>query len=104
MKESAFEKKCIEVLRKLPYSYWPPKGEPGSARGVPDRCGCVRGKYVALEFKRGLREVLTYSARGKLQEYTVNEIQSAQGYGAFVYPENWETVLQKIKELAHGKS
>jgi hypothetical protein len=102
MKESSFEKKCIKELQNLPYSYWPPKGEPGSSRGVPDRIGCVRGKYVALEFKRSLKEVLAKSNGKAMQAYTVTQVQEAGGYGTFVCPETWPQIYQKIKELSHG--
>lgn len=102
MKESAFEKKCIKQLKELPQSYWPPKGEPGSSRGVPDRIGCIRGRFIGLEFKKSLREALKTSPRHKLQRFTCDEIQEAGGYSAFVFPENWELVYAVLKGIAHG--
>jgi hypothetical protein len=102
IKESKFEKACINKLRKLPYSYWPPKGEPGSTRGMPDRLGCIRGRFCALEFKRSMRDAFASTNRKRLQEYTVNQVQEAGGFGSMVYPENWEMVFQQLKEMAYG--
>jgi len=103
MKESTFEKKFIARLKKLPYSYWEDKGETGAIRGLTDRRGCVRGRYIGLEFKRSMAEALSNRSHKRLQEYTVHQIQEAGGYGTFVYPENAEVVYEYIKEIAHGK-
>lgn len=99
-KESVFEKKAIQLLRGLPHSYWPDKSPSGSIRGLPDRVGCVNGKYVALEFKRSISEAMKKCERLPLQLHTLHEIDRANGYAVLCYPENWEVVFNRIKELA----
>jgi len=37
-----------------------------------------------------------------LQEYNLNLIAMAYGLAVVAYPENWELVKQKIKELGEG--
>lgn len=99
MLESKFEKKCIEELRALPCSYWPPKVESLSVRGEPDRVGCVNGHFVALEFKRSEAEAKRQTGRVILQKQILNKIKMAGGVGFVAYPENWDFVLKQIKGL-----
>ena len=99
MLESKFEKKCIIELRKLPYSYWPDKVDSPTIRGIPDRVGCVMGVYCALEFKRNKTEARKQTGRTVLQRKTLRDIHAAGGFAAFVYPENWDHVLNKIKAI-----
>lgn len=99
-RESAFEKKFIKELRKLPRSWWPDKVDSASIRGIPDRVGCVNGRTVALEFKKSFRAALAGSTSSNLQEYTLNQITAAGGFAVFCWPENAEAVYAKIKGIA----
>jgi hypothetical protein len=97
-KESTFERKFLTKLSQMG-AYVPPKNDPLSVRGLADRVLCLGGKYVALEFKRSLKDYLKKSPRTALQAYTVEEVRRAGGYAAFVYPENQEQILTEIKEF-----
>lgn len=99
-KESVFEKRAIALLRALPNSFWPCKSPSGSIRGLPDRIGCVNGKYVALEFKRSISEAMKQCERLPLQLHTLHEINAAHGYATLCYPENWDIVYAHIKQMA----
>jgi hypothetical protein len=102
-KESVFEKKAIKILRSLPHSYWPDKSPSGSIRGLPDRIGCVNGRYVALEFKRSMKDAMKHCERLPLQLHTLNQIDAANGYAVLCCPENWHIVLAHVKEMAGVK-
>ena len=67
-------------------------------RGIPDRIGCLDGKFFALEMKRDGK-----AKRAKLQEYIVDKIKGAGGYAEFVYPENMEQVLKELEQWAKPK-
>jgi hypothetical protein len=94
--EYRFETRCIEELRRLPKSYWPDKSPSAAVRGLADRAGCINGHYIALEFKRSKS-----AKRAELQNYNLIKIRQAKGFAFFVYPENWDEVYSKLKELAH---
>lgn len=96
--ESVFERKFIASLQKIKNVYVPPKTDPGSIRGLPDRIICVNGRFVALEFKRNIKELR--SPRSRLQEYTLDAITNAGGTAKFVTPDNADTILQLIKEIS----
>lgn len=100
MLEGKFEKNCIDELRNLPNSYWPDKVDSMAIRGIPDRVGCVCGFYVAIEFKRSEREARRRTGRIVLQKKTLSEIFGAGGFSFIVYPENWDSVYNRIKTLA----
>lgn len=100
-RESKFERDCIKELRKWPKSWWPPKVESNSIRGVLDRVGCINGHLVAIEFKRSIMAVLSPSKSQPLQEFTIGEIERAGGIALFLYPENKEQVFQRLKEKCY---
>jgi len=60
-------------------------------RGIPDRIGVINGKFFALELKTSKT-----ARRAKLQIYIINKIRSAGGYAEFVYPENFDTVMEGL--------
>jgi hypothetical protein len=101
MKESAFEKSFMSKAKTLPKFHAPPKSHLPSIAGLPDRVFCLNGRYIALEFKRSLKEMLKGSASSKLQEYTLFKIEAAGGYAVFVYPENAEVVFNRLREIAN---
>lgn len=101
MLEAAFERKCVDELRRLPNSYWPDKADATSLRGLPDRVGCVNGNYVAVEFKNSRAEASKRTGRIVLQKKTLEEIELAGGYTAIAYPENWGLVFMEIEAIAY---
>jgi len=102
MKESAFERKCVKLLQKLPNSYWPPKGAPGAILGSADRTGCVSGRYISLEFKKNFKEVIKKTKRSALQHYTIECVRKAGGVAMFIYPENWDVMHVFLKGLSNA--
>jgi hypothetical protein len=100
MLESTFEKKCINELRKLPFSYWPDKTEASSVRGQPDRIGCVCGFYIAIEFKRTKGDANKKTGRIVLQRKILEEIALTGGYGFIAHPDNWDSIYNRIQVIA----
>lgn len=103
-KESQFERKFLNRIRRLKNVYVPPKTSPGSIHGIPDRFCCVNGRFVSLEFKRSLKDALAKSPRHSLQSYTLEDISYAGGYARVVYPENSQLIYEQIKGIADGKT
>ena len=99
MLETVFEAKCIKALRALPNSHWPDKVDALSVRGIPDRVGCVSGRYVAIEFKKDITEFRKKTGRIVLQKYTLLEISKAGGYTFVAYPDIWPGIFNEIKIL-----
>lgn len=68
--------------------------------GIPDRMGCVRGMFFAMEIKHSRKEVDNppKNCRGTvaLQRYNIGKILNNGGFATFVYPENFDLVKQKF--------
>ena len=88
----------MDRAEHIPNSYWLQKEAPGSVRGHPDRIGVINGRFVALEFKRNMKDM--GHPREKLQKYVLDCVLKAGGYGMFVYPENADMVLETLKEMS----
>jgi hypothetical protein len=67
-------------------------------RGVPDRLGCIRGKFFALEIKTSKENADKKTGTTALQRYNVDKINRAGGFARFIYPENMEDVLRDLNE------
>ena len=96
-KESAFEKKVVADLKRLPNCYGF-KVQQVVIRGTPDRLYCINRVFVALELKRSSK-----AARSALQIYNINEIERAGGYARFVWPSIWPEVYEELKDIANGR-
>jgi hypothetical protein len=101
--ESKFEKECINQLRSLRFSWWPPKTPVGSIRGLPDRIGVIDGHFIALEFKRSDKESKD-SGRAALQKVTLEQIERAGGFAYFVTPETWPDIYEELFCLSTGSN
>ena len=84
----------MQQLKQLPRSKWF-RVEQQSLRGTPDCMGCVRGLFVAIEFKRREKERPT-----KLQQYELDAVIGADGIAIVAYPENWNDVFMALLNLA----
>ena len=60
--------------------------------GVPDRIGCVRGRFFAMEIKKSRAASNKKSSTIALQHYNIEKIQANGGFATFVYPENFSQV------------
>ena len=85
--ERTFKARVKRDLDALEGCYYFVK-EARAIRGIPDIIGCVRGKFFALELKRDVR-----ARRTALQTYEMTKIRTADGFGAFANPQNWDTIL-----------
>jgi len=96
--ETRFKNKIRPLLKRLPNSYWV-KVAQVSTRGVPDYLGCINGHFIALELKCSDKE-----KPDPLQQWHLNQIAMAGGFGIAVCPENWEVVYEMLKEFACNNS
>lgn len=87
----------IPFLEKLPRTSYFIK-EAASVRGISDIIACVNGHFVAIELKRSKKEL--GKPRTKLQSYFIKKIIKANGYGLFMYPENFDDTRKILQELA----
>jgi hypothetical protein len=67
-------------------------------RGIPDVLVCLNGHFIALEFKRSIKEL--GKSRTKMQEYVASLILSAGGLSLFIYPENEQECLSILHKYA----
>lgn len=100
--EIVFERKAMKVFKEIPLSYWFMKTEHSSIRALPDRIGVIAGTFVALEFKKDRDSWTAKKGREKLQAHELNKIKKAGGFAEFIYPENYEEIFKKLKELTDG--
>jgi hypothetical protein len=89
------------VLRDLKTlnSTWFCKISDRSKKGIPDVILCVNGNFVAMELKRSNKEKAT-----PLQKHTLDEIYQSGGCAWEVNPENWDVMLECLKQLAGEKN
>lgn len=89
--ESIFQDKVLADLDELPYT-WSEKISQIAIRGTPDIICCIAGNFVALELKAS-----AHSPSSRLQDYKIQKIIEAGGFGLVVFPEIWPAVLKKLK-------
>lgn len=90
--ETKFKEKVMKDLKTLSNT-WFFKSQEVSRRGIPDIIACVGGIFCALELKAEDGRI------DKLQEYTLKEIQKANGLAFAVRPSQWPEVFAKIKDF-----
>lgn len=66
-----------------------------SIRGTPDRIGCIRSRFVALETK------VVGGKIGALQHYKADLARAAGGRVYFIDPENWDEVYEELRILSY---
>ncbi len=83
MKETAFSSSFIEILKVVyPYIYEVNiHGHSMQKTGVPDHLYCIKGKFVALEFKIQRHGKISTNPR---QIGEINKIKDAGGVGLFI--------------------
>jgi hypothetical protein len=59
----------------------------------------MNGRFVALELKRSSKAPAT-----ELQKFNIVRINECGGFAVIVYPENLEEVVNKLEEIANGKT
>ena len=97
VRESTFQGNFIDRLRKRFHGIRVIIKEAGSIRGLPDIYGCYRGSHFELELKKNKEEASKNTGRIVLQKREIRKCQVAGGYGAFVYPENADKILDEME-------
>jgi hypothetical protein len=97
--ETVFKEKVKKWVEKLDQSYVVTIDQ-SALRGIPDLLCCIKGTFIGIELKSSFSETHN-SSRFKLQNWYLNKIRKAGGYGFVIYPENWDKMKKIIKRL-HG--
>ncbi len=103
MKETMFNNNFVKVLkRKYPYMYkLKVHGHNMQKTGVPDNLFCIKGKFVAIEFK--IQRHGKISTKPK-QIKEINKIKNSGGIGLFIaMDESTKKILIREKRLDHKK-
>jgi hypothetical protein len=90
--ETLFRKKVCADLATIP-DCWVESIQQVAIRGTPDLLICIRGKFVGLELKKKGGVV------APLQQYKLDQINKAKGYGAVVTPQNWPEIFSLLKGM-----
>lgn len=92
-KESVFQSKLIEKLKKEFPSCIVMKNDSGYIQGVPDLTIIYKNKWATLECKRSKNE-----SHQPNQDYYV-ELMNSMSFSRFIYPENREEVLEELRRF-----
>ena len=90
------QNKVLPFLKSLPNT-WFESIQQLAIHGTPDTIACIKGKFVALEFKSEDGEA------DPLQRHKLDKIQRAGGVGYVVSPQNWGIVRLELSRLAKAK-
>ena len=90
--ETKFQNKVLSDLKKLD-NLWVLKTQEKTRKGVPDLLICAKGWFVAIELKAYKKNP------DPLQQFELNCIAASGGASFVAYPENWEEIKNKIKEI-----
>lgn len=100
--ETKFKEKVQKDLDKL--GIWHVKVDQRALRGIPDMILCIDGLFIAIELKKSYAAARSNAPRHKLQRWVREEIRKkGKGIAFLAYPENWNEVYAKIKQLAKGE-
>lgn len=98
--ESKFQSKLIKQLEDIFPGCVVLKNDSGYKKNIPDLTVFYKNHYAILEVKRSERafKESTKEDGRKNQEYYVNKFND-WSFASFVYPENVDQVLSRMKEV-----
>lgn len=88
MKESEFQKKFTDKVKKTFPGCDVLKNDSAYIQGIPDWSVIYEGKHAYLEIKKDKK-----AKHQPNQDYYINKANSSNGFGRFVYPENENEVI-----------
>lgn len=91
--EKNFENKVKDLLKKKGAYYVKYFGCGFTRAGVPDLLVCFKGKFIAIELKAERGET------SELQDYNLEQIKKAGGYGFVLYPHDLPFFLNFLDNL-----
>jgi len=94
MKERDFQHIVIEKIRKRFPEAIILKNDANYLQGYPDLTIHKNGRYAIIECKRSKDE--THQPN---QDYYIDKANNDGGYGAFVYPDNLDIVLEDLDNV-----
>lgn len=92
-KESVFQNKLIEKLKKEFSGCIVMKNDSGYIQGIPDLTIVYKDKWATLECKRSKNE-----SHQPNQDYYVEHMNN-MSFSRFIYPENKEEVLEELRRF-----
>lgn len=98
MRESVFQSRLIETLKQRFPGCVVLKNDSGYIQGIPDLIILYRDRWAALEVK-----ATAYSPEQPNQMYYIEKLND-MSFGAFIYPDNAEEVLNDLQQaLGSGR-
>lgn len=92
-KESVFQNRLIEKLKKELPGCVVMKNDSGYIQGIPDLTIVYKDKWATLECKRSKNE-----SHQPNQDYYVEHMNN-MSFSRFIYPENKEEVLEELRRF-----
>lgn len=97
MKESVFQKKVIDDLKKRFPGCMVLKNDPNYITGIPDLLVMHKDRWAALECKESEKAYHTSRSRQPIQGHYISKMNE-MSYAAFIYPENKEEVFNELQQ------
>lgn len=94
-KETLFRRKADKLFESIP-GIWLESIQQKSIRGTPDKLGCLKGFFIAIEYKT------TTGGLAALQLYKLNKIRDAGGLAFKVDESNLESIYNFLLSLSLG--
>ena len=101
--ETLFKQRVQKDLDKLENT-WHCKIDQRALRGIPDMILCTNGLFIGIELKKDMRSATSKAPGNKLQKWCREVIRkNGKGIAFIAFPENWEEIYRKIKQLDKGE-
>lgn len=97
MLESKFETQLVRYINELFPGSVILKNDTRAIQGIPDRTILYKDRWAVLEFKRS-----EDAPRQPNQEYYI-DLLNRMSFGAFVYPENAEEVVDALQRAFESR-
>lgn len=95
--ETLFKEKVFKDLKTLKDKVFFFKSNEASVRGIPDVIVCFKGKFLALELKKDLKEERRCKNKKlDLQSYRIDQITRAGGKALFISPKTWSKFFKEF--------
>lgn len=93
MKESEYQKKFTDKIKKIFPGCDVLKNDSGYIQGIPDWSVIYEGKHAYLEIK-----IDKDASHQPNQDYYIEKANNSKGFGRFVYPEIEDMVIKDMKK------
>ena len=97
MKESVFQKKVIDDLKKQFPGCMVLKNDANYIQGIPDLMVVHKDKWAALEVKKSEEAYKASLEDQPIQTHYISKMNN-MSYASYIYPENKEEVFNELQQ------